>query len=104
MSKSRYSNTRVIDGRAYATFALPLRSKGFRELNLLDGVKTVDHIFKAGERLDHLGARYFNEEEYWWVIALVNGINYPFASGGLVPGRVLKIPLDVKDIFAKLFE
>lgn len=104
MSKSRYLNTPVVDGRSYGTFALPIRSKGFRELNLLEGVRTVDHIFKQGERLDHLASRYFNEEEYWWVIALVNGIKYPFASGGLTPGRVLKIPVDIKQIFDKLFE
>jgi hypothetical protein len=90
-------------GNSYGTYTFPARSNGFREQDLLDGVTTVEHVFKRGERLDHLAAKYFNEDEYWWVIALVNGINYPFASGGLVPGRVLKIPVDVKEVFAKLF-
>lgn len=104
MSKSRYSRTDVIDNHHFSTFSLPVLARGYRELNLLEGVKTQEHVFKRGERLDHLAARFFHEEQYWWVIALVNGIAYPFPAGGLIPGRVLKIPLDVKDIFDKLFE
>jgi len=101
MSKSRYSDTPISSG-SFQTYSLPKRSAGYTQLNLLEGVRTTDYMFKQGDRLDHLAARYFGDDEYWWVIALVNGINYPFASGGLVPGRTLKIPYDVNDILGKL--
>lgn len=104
MSKNRYADTEIIDGKFYGTFRLPSSNRGYTELDLLEGVKTVDYTYKVGDRLDHLAARYYNEDQYWWVIALVNKINYPFASGGLKPGKVLKIPVNVRDIFDKIFK
>lgn len=103
MAKSRYAGTPLIDNRRYGTWRLPVRAFGYRELDLLDGVKTVEHVFQRGERLDKIAARYYNEESYWWLICAVNGIRYPFASGGLTPGRTLKVPVDPKDVFDKIF-
>lgn len=102
MTRSRYSGTPVLDGRSFGTFRLPVRAAGMGELDLLAGVRSFEHTFKAGDRLDHLAARFFNDESYWWILALVNGISYPFASGGLIPGRTLRIPHDVKDVLDKL--
>lgn len=104
MSKSRYNDTDIINNHHYATYSLPVLARGLRDRNLLDGVKTVDYTYKRGDRLDHVSARFFNDDQYWWVIALCNGIIYPFPSGGLVPGRVLKIPVDIKDVFDKIFK
>lgn len=104
MAKNRYSDTAVIDDHHYSSFSLPVYARGYRERNLLDGVKTFEYVYKRGDRMDHLAARFFNEEQYWWVIALVNGIIYPFASGGLIPGRTLKIPFEVKDVLDRLFQ
>jgi hypothetical protein len=101
MPKSRYADTPIVSG-SYQSFTLPRRAAGYAQLDLLEGVKTTDYLFKQGDRLDHLAARYLGEDQYWWVIALVNGINYPFASGGLVPGRILKVPIDVNDVLAKI--
>jgi hypothetical protein len=102
MAKSRYSDTPILDGKAFKSFLLPKRAAGLANVNLLDGVKTTEYVYKVGDRLDHLAARFFGEDQYWWVIALVNDINYPFASGGLVPGRVLRIPSSVQDVLNKL--
>lgn len=104
MAKSRYSSTQIQDGKYYRSFTLPRRAGGYSELNLLEGVKTTDYLYKHGDRLDHLAARFFGEDQYWWIIALVNGINYPFASGGLVPGTVLKIPDSADDILKKILK
>lgn len=101
MAKSRYSDTAISSG-SYQSFSLPVRSAGYAEFDYLDGVQTTDYLYKQGDRLDHLAARYLGDDQYWWVIALVNGINYPFASGGLVPGRILKIPSNVNDILGKI--
>lgn len=103
MAKSRYSNTQILDDRSFGTFRMPVRAMGLRELDLLAGVRSFEYTYKAGDRLDHLAARFFNDESYWWVIAMVNNIAYPFASGGLEPGVTLRIPHDVKDVLDKLF-
>lgn len=102
MGKGRYSGTPIIDGHHYATFSLPSRAMGYVELDLLAGVRTVEHTYQLGDRPDRLAAKFFGDETYWWVIMLVNGISYPFSSGGLIPGRVLRIPLDVRDVLDKL--
>ena len=102
MSKSRYSDTRLIDGNAYRSWRMPKMAMGLKQVELLAGVQTIEYVYKVGDRLDHLAAKYLGDDEYWWVISLVNGINYPFASGGLVPGRALRIPVDVKDVLDKL--
>lgn len=102
MGRSRYQNTPVIDGRHYGTWRLPVRGGGFRELNLLEGVRTFEYEYKRGDRLDHLAAKHWGDSSYWWVIALVNNISYPFPSGGLTYGKILKIPFDVKDVLEKI--
>ena len=102
MGKSRYADTRVIDGKSYATFSMPRIAGGLKEIDLLDGVKTVDYIYKAGDRLDHLAAKHYGDDSYWWVIAMVNSISWPFSSGGLSAGSVIKIPLNVNDVLDKI--
>jgi hypothetical protein len=102
MSKSRYASTPIINNHHYGTFSLPVLSKGYREQKLLEGVRTFEYTIKVGDRIDHLAARYLNDENLWWVIALGNGIIYPFASGGFAPGRTIKIPLDPKDVVDKV--
>lgn len=102
MARSRYSGTPTIDGKFYASFALRPNPGGLKTVDLLAGVRTFEHLYARGERLDHLAARYFGDDGYWWVIALVNNINYPFASGGLVPGTVLAIPEQVQDVLDKI--
>lgn len=102
MARSRYSGTPIIDGKYYATFALRANPAGLKTIDLLAGVKTQEYVYKVGDRLDHLSAKFLGDDSYWWVIALVNNINYPFASGGLVPGTVLLIPESVQDVLEKI--
>lgn len=102
MARSRYSGTPTIDGRFYSSFALRPNPAGLKTVDLLAGVKTQEYVYKVGDRLDHLAAKHFGDEGYWWVIALVNNIVYPFASGGLIPGKVLLIPESVQDVLEKI--
>jgi hypothetical protein len=102
VAKGRYSDTPLLDGKSYKTFSTPVRSAGYVRLNLLEGVETFDYDYKAGDRLDHLAAKFLGDDQYWWVIALVNDISYPFASGGLVPGKTLKIPTSAQDVLDKI--
>lgn len=102
MSKSRYSDTPVIDGRYFGTYSIPRISAGLKTLDLLEGVNTVEYQYTKDDRLDHLAAKYFGDDNLWWVIALVNGISLPYAAGGLVPGRILKIPQNARDVLDKI--
>jgi len=102
MGRSRYSDTPVIDGKYYSSFSLPTNPAGLKTVDLLSGVKTQEYVYKVGDRLDHLAAKFFGDESYWWVIAMVNNITYPFASGGLIPGTVLLIPKQVSDVLDKI--
>lgn len=101
MSKSRYTDTQVLNNHL-KTYSLPRYARGMIVPNFLDGVKTQDHTFVSGERLDQLSFKFYGDDQYWWVIALTNNINYPFSSGGLTPGRTIKIPLELQKVLDKL--
>jgi nucleoid-associated protein YgaU len=54
---------------------------------LRDGA--VVHTVQAGEELDLLAFRYGGKARLWWLIADVNGIDFPF---DIEPGTRLLIP------------
>lgn len=97
MARSRYANTRVIDGLYYATWRNHVAER--LDGDLLEGVKTFTYTFSVGDRLDVLAARFLGDDRYYWVIALVNNIMWPL---GVQPGTVLTIPRNVGDILSKL--
>lgn len=97
MGRSRYAGTTIIDGH-YETWDDPAAANPLGP-DILDGVKTVDHIYQAGDRLEIIAHKYYGDEEYWWVIALANRIIDPFA---IPVGTTLHIPTEVKVILDKL--
>lgn len=98
MARGRYSNTRTIDGARMATWDVT-SFRGFREHDILAGVRTFDHVLQTGERLDHLASRFFGDGSYWWVISLVNNIAFPL---GVASGTVLRIPFEVRDVLDRV--
>jgi hypothetical protein len=52
----------------------------------------LDHVVTAGERLDHLAARYLNDPEAFWRIADANAAMRPEELTE-IPGRRLRITL-----------
>lgn len=100
MAKSRYSETEVLDDRFYASWTIPVQARGLRGNDLLVGLKTTEYVMRAGDRIDHLAAKFYNEDAYWWIIAIANDILWPLA---IEPGTTLRIPLDPRDIFSKIF-
>jgi len=61
-------------------------------------VKTIPTFtirLSSTDRLDTLAFRYLGAGEYWWILAMINDISWGFE---LVPGEILKIPLDVNDV------
>jgi hypothetical protein len=107
MAKSRYFPTRTLrsprdpsDPRHYATWDLPATLKGYASVNLLQGQQqTYQHVFQAGDRVDKLSQKYFGDDDYGWLICLVNNVQYPL---GIAPGTVLYIPGDVDTVLELL--
>lgn len=97
MARSRYATNKIIDANHFGTWRDPTREQLGR--GVLDDVTTVEHSLIVGERLDTLAARYYGDEELWWVIALANRIKDPFS---LRPGMRLQIPLDARAIIDKV--
>jgi hypothetical protein len=58
------------------------------EIPDLDG--DIEHEIVAGERLEGLAYRYYNEPLLWWVIALRNDMDLPDVEA--VPGKMVTVP------------
>ena len=105
MAKSRYVNTRVIrdpsvrEAQHYATWDPPDILKGYNPTDLLAGQQFYTHTWIAGDRIDKLAKRYLDDDDYGWLICLVNQINNPFS---IKPGDVLKIPASADAILSQL--
>lgn len=98
MGRSRYASTAVVDGTHYETWSDPTSANPLGP-EILDGIDTLDHILVAGERYDTLAHRYYGDEDLWWVIALANRVQDPFA---LTVGTRLRIPADARQVLDKV--
>ena len=56
-------------------------------------LETAGHIWTYGDRFYKLAHKYYNNSEYWWVIAWYNG--FP-TEADVFPGDVLDIPLNLE--------
>jgi hypothetical protein len=57
-------------------------------------------ISDAGDRLDILALKYYNDQNLWWIIATANNLNE--ASYSITPGIQLRIPANVSRILNDL--
>ena len=101
MSRSRHDVCSIVDGSMLSLSSFPFLN-GIRENDLFENIRTFEYRVNAGDRMDNIAARFFDEPQYWWIIALGNGIRYPFSSGGFVPGKIIRVPFDVKDVIDRL--
>lgn len=97
MARSRYSKIEILDGNHYGSFTLEQTNR-IKAPDTFDGIRTIQYIVKLGDRLDHLAARFLNEDEYGWMIALVNDLVNPF----ITPGQKLKIPTSAQDVLDRM--
>ena len=88
MAVSRYRNTNLIDGKFYETSKFPTKKQ-------LDNIPTVTIRIAQFERLDRLAHRHLGDGTYWWIIALMNDIDWVF---GFEAGDLIKIPVDIQDV------
>ena len=105
MAKSRYSNTVVMrnpfvnEPRHYATWDVPSNMKGYGAIDLLQGQVAYTHVWERGDRMDKLASKYLGDDDYGWIICLVNQINNPLS---VQPGTVIRIPANAQSILEQL--
>ena len=63
------------------------------------GIQTTQHIWTLGDRYYQLAHQYYQEPQYWWVIAWYNG--YP-TEADVKPGDVLTIPTNLEQALTVL--
>jgi len=89
MALSRYRNHNILDNKKfYETTEFPAQE-------FLDAVPTFQIAAAKFDRLDNLAFKHLGSGEYWWVIAVMNGIDWAYATE---EGQILKIPIDVQDV------
>ena len=95
MAINRYTRTAIIlGGQQYATCrVVPIIYKGAQSGRL----NTKQHVIKAGERLDVLAGRNYNDSSLWWVIAAASGIGWNLQ---VPPGVLLTIPVNISQVIS----
>lgn len=87
---SRYENARSFEPDAEGNEVFP----GVRPRAVVPAAGVVEHVVRAGERLDLLARHYYNDDRLWWRIV---DANPRFVFGGNVitkemEGEVIVIP------------
>ena len=58
-------------------------------------IKKTSHIWKYGDRFYNLAHKYYDNAEYWWVIAWYNGVP---TEADINNGDAIVIPLDIESV------
>jgi len=61
----------------------------------LDAIATIRVRVAKFDRLDQLAFKHLGAGEYWWVIAVMNDLQWMFE---FEEGQILKIPVNVDDV------
>jgi nucleoid-associated protein YgaU len=82
----------------------PDTNKSYMETTIYPRIKASDNDFyvisEAGDRLDILAKKYYNNPALWWVIAVANNLND--ANFFVKEGMQLRIPTDTAKILSLL--
>jgi len=88
----RYKNARVkISKTNKVRYFKPTLYPNIPELD-----SDIIHNVRAGERLDILAHRYYNDVGLWWVISRANRLDP--SDFGLDAASVLRIPQDIAEV------
>lgn len=88
MAISRYRSVKALDDKFYETMEFPSKKD-------LDSIETFRVRVANFDRLDNLAFKYLGSGEYWWIIAIVNDLDWAFS---FEEGQILKIPVSVEDV------
>ena len=103
--KSRYAMNATIFNQDigepihYATWNIPSALRGYTPFDLLGTTSAFQYVWQFGDRIDRLSAKFLGDDRYWWIIAIINQINYPL---GIKVGTIILIPSSVQPILEKL--
>lgn len=79
-------------------------NRSYLESTIYPNVRPSDSDFyiisEAGDRLDLLAKKYYNDSTKWWIIAVANNLND--ANFYVEEGRQLRIPTDLSRIISNL--
>ena len=93
---NRYAYSKVIQSNE--------TKKQYLESTIYPKIKANDNDFyiisEAGDRLDLLANKYYNDKTKWWIIATANNIND--ATFYVEPGIQLRIPMNTNKILSDL--
>jgi hypothetical protein len=103
----RYANKKIfLNDAEYYDFLRKNRSntKGVRQYDTQilknptiadrSALKTVTHVWKYGDRYYKLADQYYNDVDYWWVIAWWNARP---TEADVSPGDAISIPLNLEE-------
>ena len=93
---SRYTNSKTLTKND--TKKMYLSSVIYPKIKASDDDMYI--ISDAGDRLDILALKYYNDQNLWWIIATANNLNE--ASYSITPGIQLRIPANVSRILKDL--
>jgi nucleoid-associated protein YgaU len=87
---SRYEKTRTFDATADGLTVF----EGIRPREIGTATGVIEHVVKAGDRLDLLAGHYYNDDRLWWRIV---DANPDFLYGGdmvleKMEGQVILVP------------
>ena len=90
--RKKRSNTSSVTHMATVTLTHP---------NALEraSLRTTNHIWKYGDRFYNLAYRYYDNPEYWWIIAWYNGTP---TEANVNNGDLISIPLDIEEVLMAL--
>jgi len=82
----------------------PDTKQSYMESTIYPRIKASDNdiyiISEAGDRIDILAKKYYDDTSMWWIIAVANNLND--ANFFVEPGLQLRIPMDSGKILSEL--
>ena len=92
MAIGRYRNVNKIDEEGVSRY---YETSDFPSPETLQALATFKIRVGQFDRLDQLAFKHLGAGEYWWVIALVNDLDWMY---GFEAGQILKIPISIEDV------
>ena len=92
MPLSRYRNTPIVNEKGSSQY---YESENRIDPAILADIPTFKIRLTKFDRLDILAFKHLGSGEYWWVLALMNDLDWMY---GFEEGSILKIPINVDDV------
>ena len=91
MANRFYRNAKIIDSKYYS-----IPNFVYADFSDIPG---KEFLIQEGDRLDIIAEQLYGDATLWKAIMLYNDLGYFFE---LVPGNVIKLPLDINQVLARI--